>query len=46
VERFSADVLSGESGLEEIRKLCFEINKLLVEPSYSRRDDGRGVLVI
>jgi hypothetical protein len=35
-QRFSADVLSWRIGREEIRKLRFEINKLLVQRSYSR----------
>jgi hypothetical protein len=47
LERFSADALSWRIGREEIRKLRFEINKLLVEPVVlAVADDGRGVLVI
>ena len=47
LERFSADALSWRIGREEIRKLRFEINKLLVEPVVlAIADDRRGVLVI
>ena len=46
-QRFSADVLSWRIGREEIRKLHFEFNKLLVEPVIlAVADDRRGVLVI
>src|SRR4029077_12263846 len=47
LERFSADALRWRIGRDEIRKLRFEINKLLVEPVIlAVADDGRGVLVI
>jgi hypothetical protein len=47
LERFSAHALSWRIGREEIRKLCFEINKLLVEPVVlAIADDGCSVLVI
>ena len=47
LERFSADALSWRIGREEIRKLRFEINKLLVEPVVlAVADDRCGVLVI
>ena len=47
LERFSTDTLSWRIGRGEIRKLRFEINKLLVEPVVlAVADDRRGVLVI
>jgi hypothetical protein len=46
-QRFSANALSWRIRREEIRKLRFEINKLLVEPVVvAVADDRRGVLVI
>ena len=47
LKRLSTYALGGRIGREEIRKLRFEIDKLLVEPVVlAVADDGRGVLVI
>src|SRR4051794_27875006 len=47
LERLSADALSWRIGREQIRKLRFEVNKLLVEPVVlAISNDRRGVLII